>query len=139
MMDKIQCTLTVFFEAPFWVGVFEKIEQGHLSATKITFGSEPKDEDVYKIILNDFYQLAFSPAIDILVKGKKKNPKKAQRDAKRQLEQNGVCSKSHEALRLQREEFKLQKKEKSRKMKQQQKLLQFELKQKKKKAKHRGR
>lgn len=34
--------LTVFFEKPFWVGVFERIENGKLSVSKVTFGAEPK-------------------------------------------------------------------------------------------------
>ena len=35
--------LTVFFEEPFWVGVFERIENGKLSVSKVTFGTEPKE------------------------------------------------------------------------------------------------
>ena len=35
-MDKV--TLTVFFDNPFWVGVFERVEGGKLSACKVTFG-----------------------------------------------------------------------------------------------------
>ena len=41
-MDKVIGRLTVFFEDPFWVGVFERIENGRLSAAKVTFGAEPK-------------------------------------------------------------------------------------------------
>ena len=29
-----------------WVGVFERIENGKLSAAKVTFGAEPKDNEV---------------------------------------------------------------------------------------------
>lgn len=35
--------LTVYFEDPFWVGVFERTQNGTLSVCKITFGAEPKD------------------------------------------------------------------------------------------------
>ena len=31
-MDKVSGKLTVYFEAPFWVGIFEHIEDGKLSA-----------------------------------------------------------------------------------------------------------
>ena len=31
-MDKVNGKLTVFFEEPFWVGIFERIEDGKLSA-----------------------------------------------------------------------------------------------------------
>lgn len=44
-MDSDLTRLTVFFEAPFWVGVFERFEGGTLSVCKITFGAEPKDYD----------------------------------------------------------------------------------------------
>ena len=37
-MDKVIGRLTVFFEDPFWVGVFERIENCMLSAAKVTFG-----------------------------------------------------------------------------------------------------
>lgn len=42
-MDRNYGKLTVYFENPFWVGVFERIENGKLSVCKVTFGSEPKD------------------------------------------------------------------------------------------------
>ena len=50
-MDKVLVTLTVFFEDPFWVGVVERIAEGSLSASKITFGAEPKDYEVRDILL----------------------------------------------------------------------------------------
>ena len=42
VMDKVSGKLTVFFEDPFWVGVFEHIEDGKLSVAKVTFGAEPR-------------------------------------------------------------------------------------------------
>ena len=33
-MDKVIGRLTVFFEEPFWVGVFERIENGRLSVAR---------------------------------------------------------------------------------------------------------
>ena len=38
----MEATLTVFFDDPFWVGVFERIEDGKLFVCKVTFGAEPK-------------------------------------------------------------------------------------------------
>ena len=38
-----ETTLTVFFEEPFWVGVFERTEGGKLSVCKVSpTGVEPK-------------------------------------------------------------------------------------------------
>ena len=45
-MNETIGMLTVFFEEPFWVGIFEKREEGKLSVCKVTFGAEPKDYEV---------------------------------------------------------------------------------------------
>lgn len=47
-MDKASGILTVHFEEPFWVGVFERRSKGKLAVCKVTFGSEPKDYEVYQ-------------------------------------------------------------------------------------------
>ena len=48
-MDKVSGKLTAYFEEPFWVGIFERIEDGKLSVAKVTFGAEPKDYEVQEI------------------------------------------------------------------------------------------
>ena len=75
-MGEEQSKLTVFFEEPFWVGVFERIENGKLSAAKVTFGAEPKDYEVYEFILKHYCDLQFSPAVATVVKETKQNPKR---------------------------------------------------------------
>ena len=37
-MDRVSGKLTVYFEEPFWVGVFERIESGKLSVAKVSIG-----------------------------------------------------------------------------------------------------
>ena len=74
-MDRNYGKLTVYFESPFWVGVFERIENGKLSVCKVTFGSEPKDYEVWEYVLKNYYQLKFSPAVDVVVKKEATNPK----------------------------------------------------------------
>ena len=59
-MDKVSGKLTVFFEEPFWVGVFERVLEGKLSVCKVTFGAEPKDYEVYGFVLKNYYRLRFS-------------------------------------------------------------------------------
>ncbi len=138
-MGEKQCKLTVFFDEPFWIGVFERIENGKLSAAKTTFGSEPKDYEVYEFILKHYYDLRFSPAVAAVVKEIKRNPKKVQRDIKKSLGKTGTGTKSQQALKLQQEQNKQNRKAKSREEKQAEATRQFELKQQKKKEKHRGR
>ena len=138
-MGEVQGKLTVFFEEPFWVGVFERYENGRISASKVTFGAEPKDYEVYAFIFKHYYDLQFGPAVAAAVKQTKQNPKQRQRDVKRTLEKNGIGTKSQQALKLQQEQNKQERKIKSREEKLVEAERLFELKQQKKKEKHRGR
>ena len=105
-MDKVIGRLTVFFEDPFWVGVFERIENGRLSAAKVTFGAEPKEPELLIYLLRHYYRLPFSPAVETAVKPAHRNPKRAQREAGRQTAQVGIGTKSQQALQLQQEQNK---------------------------------
>ena len=138
-MDKVSGKLTVYFEAPFWIGVFERLENGKLSVCKVTFGAEPKDYEVQEFILKKFYVLRFSLGMSTVVKDSKKNPKRIQRDAKKQMLETGIGTKSQQALKLQQEQNKQEHKMKSREQKEEKEQRLFELKQQKKKEKHKGR
>ena len=105
-MDRGKAGLTVFFEGPFWVGVFERVEDGKLSVCRVVFGSEPRDYEVWEFILKNYYGLKFSPAAPVAVRDGKVNPKRRQREAGRQTMQTGIGTKSQQALQLQREERK---------------------------------
>ncbi len=137
-IELISEKLTVYFDDPFWVGVFEHTESGKLSVSKVTFGAEPKDYEVLEFITRNFYRLRFSPAVDTAVKESKKNPKRIQRDAKKTVLQKGIGTKSQQALKLQQEQNKLERKVRSREQKEAEELRLFELKQQKKKEKHKG-
>lgn len=138
-MQKSESKLTVFFEDPFWVGVYERITDGKLEVCKITFGSEPKDYEVYDFLLKNWDNLKFSPPVKADTRQNTKvNPKRMQRAIKKQLEAHGSGTKSQQALKLQQEEGKLARKEKSRQQKEEEKQRQFELRQQKRKEKHRG-
>ena len=138
-MGEEQCKFTVFFEDPFWVGVFERIENGKLSVAKVTFGAEPKDYEIYEFVLKHYYDLQFSPAVATVVKESKQNPKRIQREIKKSLAQTGIGTKSQQALKLQQEQNKQERKARSREQKLAEAARLFELKQQKKKEKHRGR
>ena len=137
-MDKVSGKLTEFFEKPFWVGVFEYIEDGKLTVAKVTFGAEPKDYEVQEYIQKYYYSLQFSPAVATVVKETKSNPKRMQRDAKKQMQENGISTKSQQALKMQQEQNKQERKIRSRKQKEADEQRMFELKQQKKREKHKG-
>ena len=137
-MDKVSGKLTVFFEEPFWVGIFECMEEGKLSVAKVTFGAEPKEYEVQEYIQKNYYSLKFSPAVAAVVKERKRNSKRMQRDAKKQMQETGIGTKSQQALKLQQEQNKQERKQRSREKKEAREQRLFELKQQKKKEKHKG-
>ena len=137
-MNKVSGKLTVYFEAPFWVGVFERIEDGKLSVAKVTFGAEPKDFELQEYIQKCYSALKFSPVVETVVKELKINPKRMQREAKRQMQETGVGTKAQQALKLQQEQDKQKRKVRSREKKEAEELRKFELKQQKKREKHKG-
>ena len=127
-MDKVSGKLTVYFEVPFWVGVFERVRDGKLSVAKVTFGTEPKDYEVQEYIQKCYFSLKFSPAVDTVVKDIKRNPKRMQREAKRQMQETGIGTKSQQALKLQQEQNKQEHKARRREKKKAEELRMFELK-----------
>ena len=137
-MDRTCGRLTVFFEDPFWVGVIERIENRKLSVAKVTFGAEPKDYEVLELINRNYYHLQFSPAVETVVKDTRKNPKRAQRDAKKQTLETGIGTKSQQALKLQQERNKQERKVRNRERRETENQRLFELKQMKKREKHKG-
>lgn len=137
-MDEISVKLTVYFEMPFWVGVFERVMDGKLSVCKVTFGAEPKDYEVWDFIVKHYCGLKFSPAVETEVKQIADNPKRRQRNARRQVQNAGIGTKSQQALQMQREEMNTGRKQRRKEQREAEKMRLFELKQQKRKEKHRG-
>ncbi len=138
-MISVSGKLTVFFETPFWVGVFERVSDEKLSVCKVTFGAEPKDYEIYDFILKNYYHLRFSPAMETDTKEACHNFKRVQREVRKQIESIGIGTKSQQALKLQQEQMKTECKTMSREQREAEKERRFELKRQKKKEKHRGR
>lgn len=138
-MEKAISRLTVFFEEPFWVGVYEREDNGGYEACKITFGAEPKDYEVYDFMLKNWSKLKFSPPIEAKnMEEKLISPKRMQRAINRQLQATGVGTKAQQALKLQQEQGKAEHKARTREQREAEKELQFQLRQEKRKEKHRG-
>ena len=137
-MEEIAGKLTVFFDNPFWVGVFECVEKNKLSVCRVVFGAEPKDYEVYDFILKNYKNLKFGSSLEVKVKKIKNNPKRLQREVKKQSKQVGIGTKSQLVLQKQREEMKLERKKESKQIRELENRRKFELKQAKRKQKHRG-
>jgi len=139
-MDKVCETLQVLFEEPFWIGVFEKRQEGKLSVCKVTFGAEPKDCEVENFVLSQYYNLRFGPSVEFNSKEKEKvNPKRRQREVKKQQKNASIGTKSQQAIKLGQEQAKQERNVLAKKRCEEEKTFQFALKQQKKKEKHKGR
>ena len=137
-MERSSITLTVLFDAPFWVGIFERVENGRLTVAKVTFGTEPKDYEVHDFVLRHFYDLKFSPAVAAEEHHTSENPKRRQRAARKQMQETGIGTKSQQALQLQLEADKTERKQASKEQREAEKQRHFDLKQQKRKEKRRG-
>ncbi|MCC0685321.1 YjdF family protein [Clostridioides sp. ZZV14-6345] len=136
-MDKISGNLTVLFEEPFWIGVFERQDGKKYEACKVVFGAEPKEVEVYEFILERFFSLDFgSIKLEKNVTKDKIGYKRMQRKIKK--EQETVGTKAQNAIKLQYEERKQDKKNLAKNRKEEEKERLFNLKQEKRKSKHKG-
>ncbi len=139
-MQKTESKLTVCFDEPFWVGIYERVSDGKLEVCKIIFGSEPKDYQVYEYLHNNWCKLRFSPPVTADSKQEVKiNPKRLRREVKNQICSQGMGSKSQQALKLQQEAVKAFRIEKTSQHREEERQQRYELRQQKQRQKHRGR
>ena len=90
--------------------------------------------------MRNWHKLKFSPPIQAeAAMDRKTNPKRVQRKIQSQLQDKGIGTKARQALKLQHEQSKLERRTRSREQKEAEKDRQFAIRQEKKKAKHRGR
>lgn len=139
-MISITSSLTLFFEDPFWVGIFERNIAGELEVCRIVFGAEPKDNEVYEFFLNNESALKFSPPVDCRgPENAQPNSKRMRRAVRRSLQQTGIGTKAQQALKLQQQVQKLERRACSHRRAEEEKELLFEKREHKRKEKHRGR
>ena len=131
--------LSVLFEPPFWIALYERETDGRYEVCKITFGTEPKDHEVCAFLLENWRRLVFSPSVEAAARAERRiNPKRLQREIRRQIDAVGVGTKAQQALKLQHEQNKTERRTRSREQKQAEKDRQFALRQEKRLQKRRG-
>lgn len=131
--------LTVLFENPFWIALYEREDGGQYEVCKITFGAEPKDYEVYDFMLKNWNRLRFSPSIEAATIAERRiNPKRMQRLIQKQLQDTGIGTKAQQALKIQQEQGKLARQSRSHEQRELKKERQFFLRQEKRKEKHKG-
>lgn len=132
-------SLTVMFEDPFWIGLYERYDNGRYSVCKITFGAEPKDREVYDFLLRNWSRLRFSPSVRSEVfADRRPNPKRMQRQINRDLICVGIGTKAQQALKLQHSDGKQARLTRSREQREAEAERRFAIRQEKRKEKHKG-
>ncbi len=133
---------TIYYENRFWVGTFERTDKEGYAVARHIFGSEPSDSEIYDFVLNHYQELKFGQLKEINIQILRMNPKRVQREVRREMEKlKDTMIPSTVAQDYIREEIEKKKKIKksvSHAEKQARKEEQFSLKQIKKKEKHRG-
>ncbi|MDE6260694.1 MAG: YjdF family protein [Oscillospiraceae bacterium] len=131
--------LTVYFEAPFWVGLYQREEEDGCRVCKVIFGGEPKDQEVLDYFQSHWRELEFSPPVaggptpDRAI-----NPKRARREARKAVQPAGTGTKAQQALQLQREQRKTQREAGSKERREAERERKLALRQEKHRKKHKG-
>ncbi|MBE9043757.1 YjdF family protein [Pleurocapsales cyanobacterium LEGE 10410] len=136
--------LSILFESPFWIALIEDERDGLLYATRHVFGSEPSSENVYEFILSLEYKtllerMRVGLPIDPAAKKRRINPKRLQRQIRREKERSGISTQSQEVMRIQQEENKQEQVAVSKEERAAKREYKRELARNKRKQKHRGR
>ena len=132
-------SLTVLFEDPFWVGVFEMTDENGLHVCKVTFGAEPTGQEIIEFVEKNWHKLKYSEGIETRSTLEiKKSPKRQLREARKQMVSQGIGTKSQQALKMQQERNKVERKQLSKAEREAERQRKFDLRQAKMKEKHRG-
>ena len=131
--------LTVLFEDPFWIGLFEVTDEEGLHVCKVTFGAEPTGQEIIEFVEKNWHKLKYSEGIETTSTLEiKKSPKRQLREARRQMVSQGIGTKSQQALKMQQERNKVERKQLSKAEREAERQRKFDLRQTKKKEKHKG-
>lgn len=133
---------TIFFEKQFWVGTFEQADKEGYAVARHIFGGEPSDQEVYDFVLSEYQNLQFGAPQEFTLKIRRMNPKRLKREVKKEMERlkesSRPSSHAQDYMREEIEKKKLSRKAGRKEKKDLYKQEQFELKQAKKKKKHKG-
>lgn len=132
-------SLTVQFEDPFWIGLFEVTDEEGLHVCKVTFGAEPTGQEIIEFVEKNWHKLKYSEGIETTSTLEiKKSPKRQLREARKQMVSQGIGTKSQQALKMQQERNKVERKQLSKAEREAERQRKFDLRQAKMKKKHRG-
>jgi len=138
-MSTIISKLTIIYDKPFYKAIFERNVTSSYEICSVVLGtSEPKTTYIYKLINKHWDSLNFSKQTNVqTIIPKKINPKRMQRIVNKQINSN-ISTKAQLAIKKSIETSKKSKKTRHKLAKELENNKKFEIKQRKRKAKHRG-
>lgn len=131
--------LTVYFEPPFWVGLYQREDGDGLRVCRVVFGGEPRDQQVLDYFQSHWRELVFTPpAAGGPIPDRAVNPKRARREARKAVQPAGAGTKAQQALQLQREQLRTARTAASKERREARRERKLALRQEKRREKHRG-
>src|SRR5918911_788789 len=76
---------TIFFEKRYWVGTFERTDEEGYAVARYIFGGEPSDPEIHEFVLNHYYELKFGELKKVTIQIQRMNPKRVQREVRREM------------------------------------------------------
>jgi len=137
-------TLTIYYDGQFWVGLVQRQTEQGLFATRHVFGPEPSDGEVFEFVNRDMDRLIESQTVAITLEqtldlNRCINPKRLRRLVNKEKEQAGPSNVAQNALRVQLEANKKERKVLSKQEKLEEEERRWQMARDKAKKKHRGR
>jgi hypothetical protein len=138
--------LTVLFQAPFWVAIVEREDDGRYAIAREVFGGEPSHAELREWVLRGFRRLVFTEIAGAsnadearkVAAGPRRNPKRAQREAACAAAERGVGTRAEAALKAALELRKQERCETTKAEREAEAMRRWALRREKRKEKHRG-
>lgn len=135
----MEAKLSVFFESPFWVAIFERVDERGYSTARHVFGAEPSTAELYLFLMNSYDRLNFTEyCAEKAFTRQQVNPKRMQREINRSQREGGRCKWAYNELKRQYEEQKREAGVSKKELKVEMERQKFILKEQKRKKRRRG-
>ena len=134
--------LTVLFEDPFWVAIAETEGDEGYAVARHVFGGEPSGAEVREWVLGEYRRLAFEAVPEVATPRapeRVRSPKRAQREAAREVDRKGLETRAQEAMRIVIEQRKVDATERGAAAREAERERKWACRLARKKKKHRGR
>ena len=92
-------TFTVFFDDPFWVGLYNIEDETGCRYARIVFGGEPADVELYDYFLRHYNDFQFSDYAEAVNPVRIRNPKRRQREISKIVHDNRGVKKSYDTIK----------------------------------------